>query len=174
LPLQILFLNLVTDVFPALALGVGEGDPRIMKRQSRSSKEPILMRGHWYTIGVYGLILSASVLGAFILALKVLDMTPEEAVTVSFLTLALAQLLHVFNMREPGSGLINNEITRNRWVWGALVLCLLLLAAALYVPVLSDVLMLSDPGPGGWLVIAVMTVAPWILVQVYKSFRRRK
>ncbi len=76
-------------------------------------------------------------------------------------------------MREHGSGFFSNEITRNPWVWGALVLCLLLLAAALYIPVLSDVLVLSDPGPNGWLVIAIMTLAPWILVQVYKSIRRR-
>ena len=170
LPLQILFLNIVTDVFPALALGVGEGEPGIMQRPSRSSKEPILTRRHWYSVGIYGLIISASVLAAFILALRLLKMNPSQAVTVSFLTLAFAQLLHVFNMRDTGSALINNEITRNRWVWAALILCLLLLLAALYIPVFSEVLSLSPPGLNGWLVIAAMTILPWLFVQVYKSF----
>ena len=51
LPMQILFLNLMTDVFPAVALGVGEGDPAVMRRRPRARSEPFLTRGHWLAIG---------------------------------------------------------------------------------------------------------------------------
>ena len=54
LPLQILFLNLVTDVFPALALGVGPGDPAVMERAPRSARESILTRAHWIEIAIHG------------------------------------------------------------------------------------------------------------------------
>ena len=73
-------------------------------------------------------------LAAFALALGPLGLRPAEAVTVSFLTLAFAQLWHVFDMREPGSPLLANEITRNPWVWGALALCSGLLLAAVAIP----------------------------------------
>lgn len=65
LPLQILFLNLVTDVFPALALGVGESDRAAMREPPRDPQEPILALGHWLAIGGYGVIITLGVLGAF-------------------------------------------------------------------------------------------------------------
>ncbi|HEY7535162.1 MAG TPA: cation-translocating P-type ATPase, partial [Thermodesulfobacteriota bacterium] len=88
LPLQILFLNLVTDVFPALALGIGEGDPQTMKRPPRNPKEPILSSQHWLTIGGYGVMITVSVLGALMIALFLLGMEEPKAISVSFLTLA--------------------------------------------------------------------------------------
>jgi Ca2+-transporting ATPase len=68
-PLQILFLNLVTEVFPALALGVGEGEETIMKRPPRNPKEPILTRRHWLRIGGFSAWITVSVLGVLALAL---------------------------------------------------------------------------------------------------------
>jgi Ca2+-transporting ATPase len=168
LPLQILFLNLVTDVFPALALGVGEGDPHIMKRPPRDPKEPIMTRRHWTAIGGYGALITIAVLGALALALNWLGMPVKQATTVSFLTLAFAQLWHVFNMRDHDSGLLNNEITRNIWVWGALALCVALLLLAVYMPVLSGVLQVVDPGLNGWLLVLGMSVLPLVVGQILK------
>jgi Ca2+-transporting ATPase len=68
LPLQILFLNLVNDVFPALALGVGKGDRSLMQQPPRHAKEPILARRQWIAIGGYGVLIAATVLGAFVIA----------------------------------------------------------------------------------------------------------
>jgi len=82
LPLQILFLNLVTDVFPALALGVGKGDSGIMQAKPRSSDEPILPKSCWLSILGYGVSLTFSVLVAFGLAFKMLDMDTDQAVTI--------------------------------------------------------------------------------------------
>lgn len=169
LPLQIIFLNLVTDVFPALALGVGEGDPQIMKRPPRDPKEPIIDSRHWLAISGYGLIMTLSVLGALVLALKWFDMGVRQAVSVSFLTLAFVQLWHVFNMRDTASGIFKNDITRNTYVWGALGLCIVLILCAVYIPSFADVLKVVDPGKEGWILVIVMSLIPLIIGQLHKS-----
>jgi Ca2+-transporting ATPase len=160
LPLQILFLNLVTDVFPALALGVGPARPGLMRDGPRSSGEGILSRRYWVEIGLYGVIMAVATLGAMFVAVTLLDFDVAHAVTIAFSTLALAQMWHVFNMRGDIGRVVDNEITRNPWIWAALVLCLALVLAAIYLPVLSDVLRLRDPGPGGWVVIIVASLVP--------------
>jgi Ca2+-transporting ATPase len=164
-----LYLNLVTDVFPALALGVGEGDASIMKKPPRNPQEPVLTHDHWRAIAGYGLLITVSVLGAFALAFTWLAVEEGQAVTISFLTLAFAQLWHVFNMREKGSGMIRNEVTRNPYVWGALVLCAGLLVAAVYLPVLAGLLKTEDPGPTGWALVLIASLFPLVIGQSWKS-----
>lgn len=171
LPLQILFLNLVTDIFPALALGMGEGDEHIMKEPPRDPKEPLLSRRRWLGIAGYGAVITLSVLGALLYAIHGLGYGSEQAVSVSFLTLAFAQLFHVFNMRDKGSAFVNNEITRNPYIWGALGLCSLLIAAAVYIKPLAEVLRIIPPGIEGWTLIAVMSLAPLAIGQILKIFR---
>jgi Ca2+-transporting ATPase len=163
LPLQILFLNLVTDVFPALALGLGEGDRAAMRQPPRDPREPMLTRAHWLAIGGHGAVITLAVLSAFALGLAWLAMDLRRAVTTSFLTLAVAQLGHVFTMRQPGSGVIRNEVTRNPFVWGALALCLALLGIVVYVPALAAVLGLAPPGAAGWAIVAVFCALPMLL-----------
>ena len=165
LPLQILFLNLVTDVFPALALGLGEGDRLIMREPPRDPKEPLLTGKHWLGIGAYGLVIAMAVLGALAIALGYLRLSEEQAVTISFLTLALAQLWHVFNMRARGTTVIENAIVGNPFVWGALALCTLLVVAAVYLPGLNAVLGTSDPGAEGWLLAIGMSFVPVLVGQ---------
>ncbi len=168
LPLQILFLNAVNDVFPALALGVGAGNPNLMQRPPRPSKESIITQGHWWAIALYGLIIAAAVLGAFALALITLGMPEEEAVTISFMTLAFGRLWHVFNMREAGSGLFRNEVTQNPYIWGALLICTGLLLAAVYLPGLSDALQTVHPSLRGWGLAIGMSFIPLIIGQLGK------
>ena len=163
LPLQILFLNLVTDVFPALALGVGEGSEELMKRAPRSAEEPLLTRYHWLRIGLHGAVISAVVLTAMSIAVFSLGFEYSRALTVSFCTLAFAQLWHVFNMRDEIGRFFNNEITRNIWIWLAIILCLGLILAAIYLPWASAVLNLTDPGLKGWLLIIPMSFLPLLL-----------
>ena len=162
LPLQILFLNLVTDVFPALALGVSQGEAGIMERRPRDPAEPILGRQRWLRIGLHGLVISLATLGAMAVAVLLLDFDVEHAITVAFSTIALTQMWHVFNMRGDMSRVIDNEITRNPWVWAALALCLALVLAAIYVPMLSGVLRLEDPGFQGWVVIILASLVPLV------------
>jgi Ca2+-transporting ATPase len=163
LPLQILFLNLVTDVFPALALGVGKGPPALMARKPRPADEPLLTREHWLLIGAYGLLMSVSVLGAMALAVYRLGFDHRQAVTVSFCTLALGQLWHVFNMRDQRREWFRNEITTNGWIWAAVALCLILVLGAVYVPGLNTILDLAAPGAAGWTLIFGMSLIPLLL-----------
>lgn len=174
LPLQILFLNLVTDVFPALALAAGEGNPGIMKLPPRVPGEAIVTRKHWLAVAAYAFIMTASVLGALALALMWLEMDEKRAVTISFLTLAFAQLWHVFNMRDSGSALIRNDITTNPFVWGALVLCVGLLVSTVYLPGLSHVLKVTDPGIAGWTLVGIMSLIPFLFGQAVKGIGRGK
>ena len=163
LPLQILFLNLVTDVFPALALGLGEGGEEIMHRPPRRSTEHILRRDHWIAMGMWALAITVAVLVAFWVARVRFGLSEERAVTVSFLTLGFAQLWHVFNMRSSDSGVFRNDITANPWVWGALGLCTVLLLAAVYVAPLARVLGVSPPGNDAWVLIVGMSTLPVIV-----------
>jgi Ca2+-transporting ATPase len=165
LPLQILFLNLVTDVFPALALGVGEGGAALMRQPPRDPGEPILTRGHWRAILALGATIAAAVLGALALALE-RGMGEQQATTVAFLTLAMAQLWHVFDMRDPASPWLRNEITRNPWVWGALATCVALLLVALQVRPLARVLSLEAPGLEGWAIVLGMSALPLVVGQL--------
>ncbi len=163
LPLQILFLNLVTDVFPALALGVGEGHEGLMRQAPRKASERILCRRHWARIAAHGVIMSIAVLGAMGYARTVMSLSVEEAVTVSFCTLALAQLWHVFNMRDRRASILHNEVTRNRWVWAALGLCLAGVLGAVYLGPVSKVLELHTPSMGAWLLILAASTLPLLL-----------
>jgi Ca2+-transporting ATPase len=167
LPLQILYINLISDVFPALALGVGRGE-NPLDRPARDPDEPIVARRHWLAIGGYGVLIGSSVMAVFAYALLVAGMATEQAVTISFLTFALGRLWHVFNMREPGSDLLRNTVTTNPWVWGALGVGIALLAAALHVPLLADVLETVDPGATGWLLIAIGSLVPLVIGQILK------
>lgn len=97
-----------------------------------------------------------------------------EAVTVSFLTLAFAQLWHVYNMRAPGSAFLRNDVTENPFVWGAIALCTAPLLAAVHLPGLSDVLRTASPGPRGWAVVISMSLMPWAAGQVLKEVRGRQ
>ena len=166
LPLQILFLNLVTDVFPALALGVCEGSPALMREPPRDPREPILAQRHWRLIFGLGAVIALCVLAALGLAVVWLEKSQEEATTIAFLTLALAQLWHVFTMRNVRSGWIVNEITRNPWVWAAVALCLALIGLAVYWTPLARVLSVADPGPSGWALAVAASLVPLIAGQL--------
>lgn len=87
---------------------------------------------------------------------------------------ALAQLWQVFNMRDRGSGFLCNEITRNPFIWGALMLCVGLLLLAVYLRGLAVVLKLAARGARGWVLVVVMSLVLWVMGQILKSkaFRR--
>jgi Ca2+-transporting ATPase len=161
--LQILFLNLVTDVFPALALGFGEGSPNILQHPPRERSESILTRRHWGIIAGWGAVLTVAVLTAYGVAQFQMGMPSEQAVTVSFLTLAFAQLWHVFNMRASKAGRLVNDVTKNPFVWGALLICTALTLIAVYVPPVAHALDIVPPGLEGWLLAIGASLAPALL-----------
>ena len=159
-PLQILFLNLVTDVFPAFALAMGEGDKDILKRPPRHPKEPILGRGQWLAIVLYGATLTIATFGALVLARFGLNLDKDATVTVTFLTLAFCQLWHVFNMRHQASGFTDNEVIENPWIWAALALCTSILLTAAYVSSLASMLHMVKPEIEMWVIVLSMSTLP--------------
>jgi len=171
-PLQILFLNVITDVFPALALGMGKGDPRIMDRPPRSPKESLLTRGHWAAIGGWSALVAACVLGALSVATFALGFDTATAVTVSFLTLGFAKLWFVLNLRDPETRPWDNDVVRNVWVWGATGLCAGLLLAAVYAPGLSTLLATRPPGWNAWLCLLGMSLVPFVVGQAVLAVRK--
>jgi Ca2+-transporting ATPase len=173
LPLQILYLNLVTDVFPAFALAMSEGERDVLKQPPRDPKEPILGRSQWAIIVAHSIALTAGTFGALILSHLWLRLDEKSVVTVTFLTLAFAQLWHVFNMRLPQSRFLKNEVTRNPWVWGSLLLCAALLATPAYWAPAAHVLHLMKPDRNMWVIILGMSLAPLFVGQVAAYFFAR-
>ncbi|MDE2335534.1 MAG: cation-transporting P-type ATPase [Rhodospirillales bacterium] len=165
LPLQILYLNLVTDVFPAFALAMGEGESDILQRPPRDPKEAILGPPQWFAIIAQGATLTAGTFAAIALALA-LQLDTRQSVTVSFLTLAFAQLWHVFNMRSLQGRFVFNEVTRNRWLWAALALCSTLLAAPPYLPPMAELLDLAPPTASMWGIVVASSLLPLVVTQV--------
>lgn len=163
LPLQILYLNVVTDVFPALALGIGRGRPEVMNHPPRSPDEAVLTRHHWTAIVSWSVVIAAFVMSALMIAMTWLGYNEGAAITVSFLTLAFAKLWFVLNLRDHDAPTFKNDITQNGWLWAAVGLCIVLLLVAVYLPGLSDVLHTVAPNASGWAVILLLSLGPAVL-----------
>ncbi|WP_249356578.1 cation-translocating P-type ATPase [Maribacter sp. ACAM166] len=144
LPLQILFLNLVTDIFPALALGMGKGEVDIMKRPPRKANEPIMSRKLWFSTIIYGLCITAAVVGITAYSYFVLEFSAQVINNMAFYTLVLAQLLNVFNMAEKKISFFKNEVVKNPWVWSAIAISLLITISAYYIPPVAKALFLAS------------------------------
>jgi Ca2+-transporting ATPase len=173
-PLQILYLNLVTDVFPAVALGLGEGEEDVMKRLPRKRGDPILAGSQLIQIGYLGLAIASIVTASMAIALVGMNMEKSRAVTVSFLTLGFARVWNVFNLRGPKTAVLRNEITRNPYVWYALGICCLLLTAAALAPGLSHVLSISDLDWPGWTLIMAMSLMTLAAGQILLAVLKKK
>jgi len=172
LPLQILFLNVVTGVFPALALGLGPGSDAVLEDPPRDPDEPIVNRASWVDTAMLGAFLTVAILGAFVLALFWLELETGAAVTVAFLTLSLGHLWNVFNLRDPKTGPILNDVSRNRYVWGAITICLALIASALWLPGLSGLLKLEPPAQSALALASAASVLPLLLGQAWIAWVR--
>lgn len=174
LPLQILYLNVITDVFPALALGMSSGEPEVMQRRPRPRNEPVLTGGHWSAVAGWAMLVAACVLGGLIVSHYVLEFEKLRTVTVSFLTLAFGKLWFVFNLRDTGTRLFDNDIVKNTYVLGSIVFCAGLLAAAVYLPGLSTVLKTRDPGFSGWALLLGMSFVPFAFDQGLRFVQAKK
>ncbi len=175
LPLQILWLNLITDVFPALALALEPGERDVMGHPPRAPEAPLLDRPTVRSIGGYGALITLATIAAFLYGRYVrgygADGGPDPAVTMSFLTIAFAQLLHVFNSRKESKPMRWEDWLSNRYVLGAVALTVGLQLAAVYAPGLSTVLKTSRPGVLDWLVVAACSCMPLCVGQLWRRVR---
>jgi Ca2+-transporting ATPase len=168
LPLQILFLNLVTDIFPALALGMGKGEVDIMNRPPRKANEQIMTPKLWSSTIIYGLCITAAVIGITAYAHFSLKASPIEINNMAFLTLVLAQLLNVFNMSKTEVPFFSNEVIKNPWVWGAFIISILITVSAYFITPIASALNLINltTQQFGW--VLVFAFGSLVLSQLIK------
>ncbi|SDP97140.1 Ca2+-transporting ATPase [Mucilaginibacter sp. OK268] len=172
LPLQILFLNMVTDIFPALALGLGTGDKTVMSRPPRAPEKNIITNKKWLAIALYSAAITSAVIIVVIYCKEVLHSDDRTCNNVAFITLTFAQLFHVFNMSSDGAGLLNNEITRNKWVWIAILICNGLTLMVFAVPGLRLVLGLSVLSFKLWVAAITVSLLPLVVFQAFKAVQK--
>jgi len=171
LPLQILWLNLVTDTFPALALALEPPEPGVMDRPPRDPDEAIMSARFVRSMAFYSALITASTLGAFAWGLT--SGEPERATTIAFMTLALAQLFHLGNARSRSTVLSPSRMTSNPWALGAVPLVLALQLLAVYWEPLSSVLRTVPLETTDWLVIGSISAAPAVVGQTMRTVRLR-
>ena len=168
--LQILWLNLVTDVFPALAMAWETAEAGTMTRAPRDPGKPIITNRHKLRIGFQGAVITMGPLFAYLITLNS-GYTLLESRTIGFMTLALVQLFHVFNVRRKNGLGFDGTLFRNAYLWGALVLTIGLQLFAVYTPFMQIILHTTALSPGMWLVVLGGTLIPIILLQLLAGFR---
>jgi Ca2+-transporting ATPase len=166
-PLQLLWLNMVTDTFPALALAMEPGDATVMRRPSRDPQEAILSPSFVASITAYGGMITFVTLGAYWLTLR---SAPAQASTIAFMTLAFAQIAHLGNARSDGHVLAPVRATANRFALVGLALAVGLQLVTTTQP-LARVLAVAPLGLREWGLIAGCAAIPAVLGQAWKTLR---
>ena len=169
-PLQLLWLNMITDTFPALALAMEPPEADVMQRPPRSPEEAILSKPFLLRILLYGALITLSTIAAFLWALA---NAPHQATTMAFMTLALAQIAHLGNARRASPVLDPQSAAANPYALGAVALSLGLQAATLYVDPLPRLLRVMPLSSGEWLVVLCLAAVPALVGQAVKIWRPR-
>ena len=173
--LQILWLNLITDIFPAFALALEPSAPDVMNRPPRDPQESLLTLRFVGLIVWQGVLLTGVTLFAFGIGMHWHGPEGEglrQATTMAFMTLALTQVFHVFNARSQRRSAFTSRLFTNGWLWAAVAICLILQAAAVYVPLLQKVLHTAPPTLSDWGVIAACSLMPVAVVELVKLIQR--
>ena len=173
-PIQLLWLNLVTDGAPALALGLEKGDPDIMSRPPRPPKEPVINREMLTGIIVQAIVMTTAVLLAFIYGLKRFPNNLVAAQTIAFTTLVVSELLRAFTARSEYYSVLKVGLTSNRWMVYAVGSSLLLLLLVLYVPFLQTFFGTTGLGWQDWLVMLPLMLMASIAAEITKAVLGRR
>ena len=139
-----------------------------MERPPRDPKNLIVSNKKWITIALYSAAMTLAVIAAVIYCKQYITNDAKIANNVAFITLAFAQLFHVFNMSSAHSKLFVNEITKNKFVWIALLICTALMVLVYILPHTRLVLGLEVLPERVWIVSLIASLIPLVLVQVYK------
>jgi Ca2+-transporting ATPase len=177
LPLQILWLNLVTDVFPALALAVEPATPDVMRRPPRDPRAPLLGRALIGLVAWQGLVIAGVTLLAYRVGLSWYGAEGaglEHAQTLAFMTLALAQVFHAFDVRSERRSILGPQLFHNAWLWAATAACLLAQTAVVALPPLRRVLHTHPPSPADFVLVTACALAPVAAVELVKLVRRER
>jgi len=173
-PIHLLMLNLVTDGFPALALGMESGEPGIMDRPPRSPAEPIIHREMWWGTAVQSVLITVSTMAAFVVGLNWFAGHIEHAQTFAFSTLVLAELIRAFTSRSERVALWRLGLLSNRTMLWAVGSSLLILLAIVYVPFLEPVFHTVPLTLREWGLLIPLTFLPAVGAEVHKAVLRRQ
>lgn len=173
-PIQVLWLNLVTDTFPALALAIEPGERTVLHQRPRDRRAPLLSRPTLWRGVAYSVAITAATLLALIVGLWRWPAAPARATTLSFTTLALAQIFHLGNARSAGPVTTLSRALANRYAVGAVVLTVLLQVLAVTAGPLRSVLGTAPLPLRAWLLAVALSVVPGVLGQSWKLARARR
>jgi len=169
LPIHILWVNLVTDSLPALALSMDPAEKGIMNRKPRNSKKGFMTNGMIWRVMYQGIMIGAIPLVAFIIGLR------EDGVvlgqTMAFATLMFAQLVHVRNLHSNTRSSLAISLLKNKPLIGAILASAGLALIVLLVPPVRDVFRLSPLDGKHWLAVILMSLIPILVVDIFKLFR---
>ncbi|WP_372631431.1 calcium-translocating P-type ATPase, SERCA-type [Cohnella sp.] len=161
-PIQILWVNLVTDGLPAMALGVDQAESDLMQQKPRPAKENIFARRLGWKIVSRGVLIGLCTLGAFVLALKAGEGQPDQLIhaqTVAFATLVMAQLIHVFDCRSSRS-IFHRKLLENKFLVLAVLSSLVLMLAVLYIEPLQPIFKTVPLDLRDWALVIVAAGIP--------------
>ncbi|MBQ8110743.1 MAG: cation-translocating P-type ATPase [Clostridia bacterium] len=181
-PVHILWINLITDTFPAIALGMEAAEPDAMRRPPRSPDEGVFAGGMAFDMALQGLVIAAlTVLSYFVghrMSAGAWDVAQSsQGMTMAFLTLSMTEIFHAFNMRSRHGSLLS-EKTQNRWLWLTLAFSLLMTAAVVFVPFLRDAfsfapITLREYAASMGIALCILPIVE-LLKLVERSAKRRK
>lgn len=171
-PLQILFINLITDVLPALALGMTEGRSSIMKDPPRSMSEPIIDRKRWQSVFIYSFVIGSVSVGAVLISHYTIhgggEWNRQLCNNILFFSLIFSQLLHVFNMDGTNSNFFTSEIMKNKYVWIAIILSVLVLILVYVIAPLRTVLSLHEMSHADWFISVSSGFVALLVIRLFK------
>lgn len=171
-PLQILWVNLVTDGLPAMALGVEPADTNLMERRPRPKNENIFARGLARRILTRGTLIGITTTFVFASTMFYTD-DLRLSRTMAFATLVFCQLFHVFDCRSETMGIMEKGLFTNPYLIAAVFLSTLMFLVVLYVPVLRRLFDTVALDPSQWLVVLAAAGMPTVVIGIRRLLRRR-
>lgn len=175
-PVHLLWINLITDCFPALALGMERGEADAMKRPPRDSKDGIFSNGVGAGVAIQGFFIAlltfvSYFVGHFMEAGKWEITESPDGMTMAFLTLSLVELFHAFNMRSRERSVFTIK-KQNGWLWGSLLLAFVLTSAVIFVPAFATAFGFETISLNEFAVALALAVAIIPLVELEKLIAR--
>ncbi len=169
LPIHILWVNLVTDSLPALALSIDPAEPNIMNRKPRNSKKGFMTNGMIWRVVYMGIMIGAIPLVAFIAGLR--EQGVELGQTMAFATLMFAQLVHVRNLHSNTRSSLAISPFKNLPLVGAILVSAGLALVVLLIPPVRDAFSLVELDGKHWLIVGLMSLLPILVVDIFKLLR---
>ena len=176
-PVHILWINLITDTMPAIALGMEDAEKDVMKRPPRKREESIFAEGLGFDIAFQGFVIAALTVFSYFMGHRLESGSwaiaeSSAGMTMAFLTLSMIEIFHSFNMRSRVLSLFSLK-KQNLWLWGTLAFSLAITAAVIFVPFLNNAFSFKPITLTEYLIALGLAFAVIPIVEIEKAVRRR-